>query len=235
MPATFLLRTHSAMVSMNGPLTTILDLWERSVSWPERIMLMEVLISMFSATLEENFGPDEPTFLMYTASTRTSNGLKGILERVQRTRARTETLLLEDSLSPSSPLVLFQQLKTRGLLLSARRVNENFLMLLRTSVLGISSPSSDLSTHSHGGSGPRWESHMRVPPGSPLQMELFLSWLDTELNLWQSEVSDLARHEEFARPLSPSARPPEGGLVRDSFARGRWNRSKVSVFDRYAD
>ncbi|ARO38290.1 RepA [Gemycircularvirus sp.] len=184
MPATFLLRTHSAMASMNGPLTTILDHWERSVSWPERIMLMEVLISMFFAILDENFDRDEPTFLMLEASTRTLNGLRKILEKVQRTRAKTGTLLLEDSQSPSSPLVLFQELKTRGLLLSARRVNENFLMLLR-----ISSPSSDLSTPSPDGSGPSWTNHMRVPPGSPLQMELFLSWLDTELKLWETEVS----------------------------------------------
>lgn len=152
-------------------------------------MLMEVLISMFSAILDENSDHDEPTFLMWTAAIRTSSGLRKILEKVQRTRAKTEILLQEGSRSLSCPLVLFQQLKTRGLLSSARRVNENFLMLLRTSVLGISSPNSDLSMHSHGGSGPSWENHMRVPPGSPLQMELFLSWLDTELKLWETEVS----------------------------------------------
>lgn len=163
-------------------------------------MLMEVLISMFFAILDENFDRDEPTFLMWTASTRTSNGLKKILEKVQRTRAKTEMLLQEDSMSLSSPLILFQELKIRGLLLSARRVNENFLMLLRTSVLGISSPNSDLSTHSHGGNGPSWENHMRVPPGSPLQMELFLSWLDTELKLWEYEVSE-----------PPLPGPPRGG------------------------
>lgn len=189
MPATFLLRTPNRTASILGPLTTILEHWEQSVSWPERIMLMDILISMLCATLDENFDRDEPTFLMYRASTRTSNGLKRILAKVGSTRARTEKLLLEDSISPSSPLVCFQQLKTRGLLSSARRVNENFLKLLRTSVLGISSPDSGTFTASPSGSGPSWENHMRVPPGSPLQMELFLSWLDTELQLWESEVS----------------------------------------------
>ena len=150
---------------------------------------MDILISMLCAILDENFDRDEPTFLMWTASTRTSNGLKQILEKVASTRARTEKLLLEDSTSPSSPLVLFQQLKTRGLLCSARRVNENFLILLKTSVLGISYPDSATFTASPSGSGPSWQNHMRVPPGSPLQMELFLSWLDTELKLWESEVS----------------------------------------------
>ncbi|ASH99159.1 putative ORF3 protein [Gemycircularvirus giapa2] len=189
MPATFLLRTHSVTVSMSGPLTTILDHLERSVSWHERTMLMEVLISMFSAISDENFDHDEPTSLMLTASTRTLNGLSGILKRVHITRAKTEILLQEDSMSLDSPLVLFQQLKTRGLLLSARRVNENFLSLLRTSVLGISSPSLGVCTPTQNGSGPSWGNHMRVPPGSPLQMELFLSWLDGELKLWNTQVS----------------------------------------------
>ncbi len=118
---------------------------------------------------------------------------KKILERVHTTRQKTETLLQEASQSMTSPLVLFQQLKIRGLLSSARRVNENFLKLLRTSVHGTSSPSSSPCTISLSGSGPSWENHMRVPPGSPLQMELFLSWLDTEMELWNTEVSHLDR------------------------------------------
>lgn len=176
-------------------------------------MLMEVLISMFFAILDENFDHDEPTYLMWVASTRTLNGLSAILARVQNTRARTERLLLEDSMSLDSPLVCFQQLKTRGLLLSARRVSENFLSLLRTSVLGTSSPDLGVCTPTQNGSGPSWVNHMKVPPGSPLQMELFLTWLAGELELWNTQVS-LTRRAYAISTAHPSGKVPRARASR---------------------
>lgn len=223
MPATFLLRTRNLTASMSGPLMTISDHLERSVSWPERTMLLEVLISMFSAISDENFDHDEPTSLMLEASTRTLNGLSAILARVHSTRARMEILLQEDSTSLASPLVLFQQLKIRGLLLSARRVNENFSNLLRTSVLGTSSRDLGACTPTQSGNGPNWLNHMRVPPGSPLQMELFLTWLAGEVQLWNTEVSYLVRRSgETHGPSRPSGLVPRRGARAITCTRGRF-------------
>ncbi len=146
---------------------------------------------MFSAISDESSDPEEPTSLMLTAATRTLSVLKRIQRRVQNTRSRMEKLLLEDSMSANSPLVSYQSLKTRGLLFSVRKINENFLSLLRSSCLGISSPDSNRSRPLRSGGGLSWENHMQVPPGSPLQMELFLTWLNTEEGYWTSEVSVL--------------------------------------------
>lgn len=221
MPAIFSLLTLNLMASMNGPLMTISDHLERSVSWPERIMLLEVLISMFSAISDESFDPDEPISLMLEASTRTLNGLSAILVRVQNTRARMEMLLQEDSMSLDSPLVLFQQLKIRGLLLSARRVNENFSNLLRTSVHGTSSPNSGVFTHTPSGGSQNWQNHMRIPPGSVLQMELFLTWLAGELELWNTQVSLVRRSGETHGPSRPWGLVPRRGARAITCTRGR--------------
>nr|WQA30110.1 MAG: rep protein [Cressdnaviricota sp.] len=212
MHGTSLLHTRSAVILMNGPLMTILDLLERSVSWDEKLMLMEVLISMFSAISAESFDPDEPTSLMLMATTRTSNALKGILERVQNTRAKMETLSPVGSRLDPCPLKSFHGLKIRGLRSSAAKIEQNFMRLLKTSVLGTSLPSSDPCMPMLSGNGPRSVWNTSVPPGSRLQMELFLSWLASESQFWMYEVSDLVRREEIARPLLPNGRSPGGGL-----------------------
>nr|QWY79436.1 MAG: replication-associated protein [Cressdnaviricota sp.] len=220
MHATSLLHTRSAVLLMSGPFATILDLWGRSVSWGEKFMLMEVLISMFSAISAESFDPDEPISLMLRVITQTSSDLKGTLERVRLTRQKMETLSPVASIPGGCPLHSFQGLKIRGLRSSLAKIEQNFMRLLKTSVHGISLPNSDPCMPMLNGDGPRSVWATNVPPGSCLQMELFLSWLATEREFWMYEVSDLVRREDIARPLLPNGRSPGGGL-RASVVRSR--------------
>nr|WQA30116.1 MAG: rep protein [Cressdnaviricota sp.] len=135
------------------------------------------------------FDPDEPTSLMLMATTRTLNALRGILERVQSTRAKMETLSPVGSRLDPCPLKSFQGLKIRGLRSSLAKIEQNFMRLLKTSVHGISLPNSDPCMPMLNGDGPRSVWATNVPPGSCLQMELFLTWLATEREFWMYEVS----------------------------------------------
>nr|WQA30142.1 MAG: rep protein [Cressdnaviricota sp.] len=162
---------------------------------------MEVLISMFSAISAESFDPDEPISLMLKVITQTSSDLRGTLERVRITRQKMETLSPVASTSGGCPLHSFQGLKIRGLRSSLARIEQNFMRLLKTSVHGISLPNSDPCMPMLNGDGPRSVWAMSVPPGSCLQMELFQSWLATEREFWEYEVSLVRRF--FARTPPP--------------------------------
>ncbi|ANC51576.1 RepA [Chicken associated gemycircularvirus 2] len=230
MPATSLLHTRSAVLLMSGPLTTILDLLERSVSWDEKFMLMEVLISMFSAISAESFDPDEPISLMCRVITQTSSDLKETLERVRVTQQKMETLSPVGSPWNPCPLRSFQALKIRGLRSSAAKVERNFMRLLTTSVRGISSPDLEAFTHTPSGSGLRSAWATNVPPGSCLAMELFLTWLATEREFWMYEVSGSCASTLCAHgPSPPGASSPGGGPRASLESRARWNRSILGV------
>nr|WQA30117.1 MAG: rep protein [Cressdnaviricota sp.] len=123
-----------------------------------------------------------------------------------------ETLSPVGSRLDPCPLKSFHGLKIRGLRSSAAKIVQNFMWLLKTAVLGTSLPSSDPCMRMLSGNGPRSVWNTSVPPGSSLQMELFLSWLASESQFWMYEVSDLVRREEIARPLLPNGRSPGGGL-----------------------
>lgn len=181
---------------------------------------------MLSSLSNENFDLDDPASLMLTVITQTSNGLKEILERVHNTRQKMETSSQEDSHWGNSQLNSWRMLKMRGLRSSLAKVEQNFLRLLKTCVLGISLPNSDRCMPMLSGDGPRSVWATNVPPGSNLQMELFLSWLATERSFWNYEVSH-ARHYG-----GPSCSLRSRGLtatVGSTYVRGRRYTLRLGV------
>lgn len=205
-------RTRNALTLMSGPFQTISHHWDVSASSAERTTLMEVLISMFSAISAESFDPDERTSLMCTVTTRTSSGLSEILGRARSTQQRTERLWPAASTEEASLERLWSTLKVRGLRSSAAKIEQSFLKLLRIVVHGTSLPNLGASTSLPSGSGPSSAWNTSVPPGSCLQMEIFLTWLNTEVTYWSHDVCIL--------PVACGDPPPRASVSRYKRSRG---------------
>lgn len=147
---------------------------------------------MLSSISEGSFDLDDPMCLMWLAATRTLNALNETRERARSTQARLETLWREGLTSSHSLEADWASLKARGIRSSRRKIERNFLTLLKNFALGISSPNSDLCTPSPDGSGPTTTFGTSSQPISNVQMELFLTWLASELEFWTQEVSHAA-------------------------------------------
>ncbi|WGO62808.1 hypothetical protein [Genomoviridae sp.] len=173
--------TLSLATFLNGPFLTISRLLELSASLDERITLMEVLISMFSAISDERSNPDDPISLMSMATTQTLSHLVDVREKVGTMRQRMDSLL--QGAWRGRAEVDFLQLRINGARLSAQKVEKSFLTCYGNWIRRPSSPNGPNSTDTQTPPTPSSMSPMWVPLGSNLSLEWYLSWLDGEENL----------------------------------------------------
>lgn len=166
---------------MNGPLSTILDHLERSVSWDEKFTLMEVLISILSSTSVVNSGLDEQISLMLTAATRTLSHLEVALGVVGTTQQRMERLWEEGSHGQAS--LQLCEMAIRGARLSALRVSQNFGSCLKLWLQRNFAPPTPPSENSPtGDSQPNQPVTRQTTPFS-FDLDEYLTWVHGENSL----------------------------------------------------
>lgn len=175
------LRTPSVRVSLSGPLSTILDHLERSVSWDENFMLMEVLISILSSTSGGSSGLERQISLMLTAATRTLCHLEAALGVVGTTQQRMETLLQEDSHGQAS--LQLCEMAIRGARLSALRVSQSFGSCLKHWLRRNFAPPTPPSGNSPIGGSLSRPFDTSQTPALTFDLEEYLSWMHGENHL----------------------------------------------------
>lgn len=166
---------------MNGPLSTILDHLERSVSWDEKITLMEVLISILSSTSVGNSGLDEQMSLMLTAATRTLCHLEAAHGVVGTTQQRMERLWQEGSHGQAS--LHLCEMAIRGARLSALRVSQNFGSCLKLWLQRNFAPPTPPSGSSPTGDSPPTPFDTRPTTPFTFNLDEYLTWVHGENSL----------------------------------------------------
>lgn len=166
---------------MNGPLSTILDHLERSVSWDEKFTLMEVLISILSSTSAGSSGLDEQMSLMLTAAIRTLSHLEVALGVVGTTQQRMERLLQEDCHGQAS--LQLCEMAIRGARLSALRVSQNFGSCLKLWLRRNFAPPTPPSENSPTGDSPSSPFDTRQTTPFTFDLDEYLSWMHGENSL----------------------------------------------------
>lgn len=173
--------TLNLQAFLSGPFSTISVLLERSASLPERIMLMEVLISTFSAISDEKSSLDDPITLMSRASTQTLSHLVDVQEKVGIMRQKMETLL--QGAWRGRAEVDFLRLRINGAKLSAQKVERSFLTCYANWIRRLLLPNGPSLIDTQTQPTPLEQNPMWVPLGSNLSLEWYLSWLDGEESL----------------------------------------------------
>ena len=181
MPNTFSSLTVSPRGLMSGPLTTISRHLVQNASLPERIMLIEVLISTLSLLSSENFDPDDPISLMLEASIRTLRHLEATRQAATTMQQNMETSLREGSSVLAE--VEFQRLQLRGIGLSQLQVVENFGILFESWLQRRLSSDGERSRDTLGTNLPKKGRPTFIQSGSNLSWEWYLSWLSGEETL----------------------------------------------------
>lgn len=172
------LRTPSAAISTHSLLSHISDHFVESVSWAEKFTLMEVLISTFSVTLDENSNPDEPTYLMWEVITQTYHSLREIQGLVLIMQSRMETWS-QEGLSDRAETQLVE-LRINGLKSSMLQMNRRFGNVLHNWIQRHFAHNSPAYRNMWDGSTLPSMRNIEARPGSNLEAELFLSWMHGE-------------------------------------------------------
>jgi len=174
-------RMRSLATYLNGPFSSISAALELSASLAEKIMLLKVLTSMFSAISDESSGPDDLTFLMSMAATQTLCHLEVVQSSVGTMQSRMETLLQEGWGGRAQ--VDFLRLRISGARLSAQKVGTSFSDLYKNWTQSLSSSDTANFSTTPTGTTPKSENPMWVPMVSNLTLEWYLTWLHGEESL----------------------------------------------------
>jgi len=219
-------RTHRSATETQtdwlGKLTTCLEILERSASLAVNITEMEEFISMLSSCSNGSLSQEMSVFSMWTDCTPILSEATAHLKRVRLMQQKMGTLWLEGLTSMDSEL-RYHNLVMSGLKSSWRWIEMSFLKHARVWLRGHFAA----ATHSFGAMPIGDIATIRSPTQHLVDYRLTQAELQSSLAGYRrlladlELVSDLVRREEIARPLSPSARPPEGGFERVSFARVR--------------